>query len=142
MLPDAEARLKSLLADDAAANAEWAETSKLKNDPRVTRIGRFLRKSSLDELPQLWNIIRGEMSFVGPRPVTSEELCRYGEDAALYLACKPGITGLWQIHGRNDVDYASRVAFDARYARERSVLLDLRILLLTIPVVLGRKGAY
>jgi lipopolysaccharide/colanic/teichoic acid biosynthesis glycosyltransferase len=142
MQMDAQARLDALLRDDPAARGEWERARKLRDDPRVTPVGRFLRKTSLDELPQIWNVIRGDMSFVGPRPVTNDELVRYKEDAPLYLSCKPGITGLWQITGRNDAEYDHRVALDAKYARSQSFLLDLRILVMTVPAVLSGRGAY
>ena len=142
MALDADAQLKALLDSNHLVREEWAEQFKLKNDPRVTRLGYFLRRTSLDELPQLWNVIKGEMSFIGPRPIIADELPLYGEDAPAYLACRPGISGLWQVNGRNDVSYEERVALDTRYAREWSLLLDARILLLTLPVVLRAKGSY
>ncbi|HTO39825.1 MAG TPA: sugar transferase [Rhizomicrobium sp.] len=142
MVPDAEHRLKHILETDPVARAEWARDFKLKNDPRITLIGRFLRKTSLDELPQFLNVLVGEMSIVGPRPVTRQELSLYGENVELYLACTPGITGLWQVSGRNDVSYANRVALDIRYALTWSPLQDLKIMLKTLPVMITRKGAY
>lgn len=141
MVPDAEARLAEYLAENAEARAEWARDVKLKNDPRVTRLGAFLRKTSLDELPQLFNVLRGEMSFVGPRPVPRKELEeRYGNRASIYTSLKPGITGLWQVSGRNDVSYARRIALDARYGQIQSFALDTKIILKTALAVLNRTG--
>ncbi len=114
----------------------------IKNDPRITKIGQFLRKTSLDELPQLWNVFRGEMSLVGPRPVIEKELERYAGDADYYLMAKPGMTGLWQVSGRNDVNYDVRVYFDAWYVKNWSLWNDIAILFKTINVVLRRDGAY
>ena len=111
-------------------------------DPRVTRVGSFLRRTSLDELPQLLNILRGEMSLIGPRPVVSAELERYGEDAHFYKLVYPGLTGLWQVSGRNDVSYAERIRLDAEYSTEWSFALDLKILIRTLPAVLRGTGAY
>ena len=108
----------------------------------MTRIGHFLRRTSLDELPQLINVLRGEMSLVGPRPITDAEMCKYGRAASFYLCTKPGITGLWQVSGRNDTDYQRRVAIDRYYAERASLLMDVVILLRTVRVVLGRRGAY
>lgn len=142
MMPNAQEVLEKLLASDAEARAEWGRDFKLKNDPRVTRIGRFLRQSSLDELPQLWNVLRGEMSLVGPRPVIEEELERYENKKDFFLEAKPGITGLWQVSGRNDMTYEERVQLDAWYARNWLIWYDLVILLKTIRVVFGKKGAY
>lgn len=141
MVPDAEARLAEYLAENAEARAEWAREVKLKNDPRVTRLGAFLRKTSLDELPQLFNVLRGEMSFVGPRPVPRKELEeRYGNRASIYTSLKPGITGLWQVSGRNDVSYARRIALDVRYGQIQSFALDTKIILKTALAVLNRTG--
>ena len=142
MVPHAERELQRILDRDPVARAEWERDFKLKNDPRVTLIGRFLRKTSLDELPQFLNVLVGEMSVVGPRPVTPQELSLYGENAQIYLACTPGITGLWQVSGRSDVSYANRVALDVRYALTWSPLQDLKIMLLTLPAMLSRRGAY
>jgi lipopolysaccharide/colanic/teichoic acid biosynthesis glycosyltransferase len=108
----------------------------------VTAIGRFLRRTSLDELPQLWNVLRGEMSLVGPRPVVEQELERYGHDVRYYLMAKPGITGLWQVSGRNDVDYAKRVSLDVSYVQRWSLSQDVAILVKTVGVVMRREGAY
>lgn len=143
MVLDADQVLKDLLARDPAAARDWAETRKLRHDPRVTPVGRFLRATSLDELPQIFNVLRGEMSFVGPRPVVNEELQKhYGSAAADYAAVRPGITGLWQISGRSDTTYGERVELDRRYVREFSLMQDLRIMVRTVPAVLARRGAY
>lgn len=142
MVPNAEQVLRELLERDPEIKAEWVRDHKLRRDPRVTRLGRFLRRTSLDELPQLWNVMRGEMSLVGPRPVVREELLRYGRNVRTYLAAKPGITGLWQVKGRNDTDYRRRVVLDTYYVRNQNLLLDLYILLKTTRVVLGGSGAY
>ncbi|WP_149535522.1 sugar transferase [Siccirubricoccus phaeus] len=143
MVVDSAERLARLLDSDPAARAEWEATRKLKRDPRVTWIGRLLRASSLDELPQLINVLRGEMSLVGPRPVIQAELnAHYGAAAEHYLSVRPGITGLWQISGRNDTTYAERVALDVRYAVNPSLLADVKILLRTPMAVIARRGAY
>ncbi|MDV7341619.1 exopolysaccharide biosynthesis polyprenyl glycosylphosphotransferase [Terasakiella sp. A23] len=135
--------LEEILENDPVARAEWEKNFKLKNDPRITPIGNFIRKTSIDELPQLFNVLKGEMSLVGPRPVVRKEINDYyGKEAGLYTAVIPGITGLWQISGRNDTTYEKRVDLDSRYARSWSVFLDLKILLMTPIVVLYRKGAY
>src|SRR5215470_9969929 len=133
MVVDSSERLRQLLASDPAAAAEWAANRKLRNDPRITAIGAILRKSSLDELPQLFNVLRGEMSIVGPRPVTEEELDRYSNSVNAYLACRPGITGLWQVSGRSSTSYSRRVACDTFYAHNWSMTLDAKILVVTIP---------
>lgn len=141
MYPGAEARLQELLAQDAALKAEWEKNFKLKNDPRVTGIGDFLRRTSLDELPQLLNILKGEMSLVGPRPVVSREITDYyRENAVFYYLIPPGLTGLWQVSGRNNPDYDSRVMMDVWYVKNWNPLLDIVILLRTIGVVLKREG--
>jgi len=142
MAIDAEQRLSELLAHDPAARAEWARDHKLRNDPRVTRLGDFLRKTSLDELPQLFNVLRGEMSLVGPRPIVDAEVAKYGRRFESYCAVKPGITGLWQISGRNDTTYRARVALDCIYARQRNLLMDGVIIAATVPAVLLRRGSY
>ena len=142
MVIDSQARLEALLANDPAARAEWEATRKLKNDPRITRIGRFLRSTSLDELPQLINVLLGEMSLVGPRPVQEAEIDRYyGASAAHYMAVRPGITGLWQVSGRSETSYESRVALDVSYVSRPSLLADISILLRTPVAVLSRRGA-
>jgi len=143
MVIDSQARLEALLASDPTARAEWEATRKLKNDPRITRIGRFLRSTSLDELPQLINVLRGEMSLVGPRPVQEAEIDRYyGASAAHYTAVRPGITGLWQVSGRSETSYESRVALDVSYVSRPSMIADLTILLRTPFAVLSRRGAH
>lgn len=141
MTPDAERMLEAHLMAHPDAAAEWARSFKLKDDPRVTRIGRFLRATSLDELPQLLNVLRGEMSLVGPRPVTAQELDFYGRDVVLYLETRPGMTGLWQVRGRSNTTYADRVLYDVWYVKNWSLWHDLAILAKTIPVVMRRIGA-
>jgi lipopolysaccharide/colanic/teichoic acid biosynthesis glycosyltransferase len=139
---DADARLAALLARDPAAAAEWRLNRKLRDDPRTLgRIGRILRASSLDELPQLLNVVRGEMSMVGPRPIVEEEIPRYDTMFRYYAAVRPGLTGLWQVLGRNNISYARRVRLDAAYVRKRALTLDLWILWRTPPAVLLRRGA-
>jgi Undecaprenyl-phosphate galactose phosphotransferase WbaP len=142
MVPNADQVLRNLLEHDPELKAEWARDHKLRHDPRVTPIGAFLRRTSLDELPQIWNVLRGEMSLVGPRPVVREELMRYGRNVWAYFAAKPGLTGLWQVNGRNDTSYRRRVVLDTYYVRNQSFLLDLYILLKTTRVVVGGSGAY
>ncbi|QUD86037.1 sugar transferase [Phenylobacterium montanum] len=142
MLVDADQRLQLLLTQDPAARAEWDRDHKLRDDPRITGLGTFLRRSSVDEIPQLINVLRGEMSLVGPRPIVAAEAKRYGHYMRHYCSVNPGITGLWQVSGRNDVSYRRRVALDVTYARSKSFLLDLKILLATIPAVLLRRGSY
>jgi exopolysaccharide production protein ExoY len=142
MVPDADTALGHHLAANCQAAAEWRACRKLKDDPRVTPLGLVLRKTSLDELPQLFNILVGNMSIVGPRPVVSAELANYGASVEHYLSARPGLTGLWQISGRNDIDYASRVALDRRYVEEWSFGRDLTIILKTIIVVLSSRGCY
>lgn len=142
MVVNGDEVLKAHLEINAAARAEWAAKSKLRDDPRVTRIGKFLRAFSLDELPQLWNVVRGEMSLVGPRPVSTRELDFYGEDLPYLLAATPGLTGLWQVSGRSDTTYAERVALDKRYVAEWRLWRDVAIIGKTFGVILFRKGAY
>ena len=142
MCVNAKARLEELLKNDPEAKAEWERDFKLKNDPRITKSGAFLRKTSLDELPQIFNVLKGEMSLVGPRPVIQEELERYGEYVGDYLMVKPGITGMWQVSGRSDIDYQERVLLDSWYVRNWSVWIDIVMLFKTFKVVLLRKGAY
>ncbi|MBE1187843.1 undecaprenyl-phosphate galactose phosphotransferase WbaP, partial [Escherichia coli] len=134
--------LDRLLENDPEAKKEWDATFKLKNDPRITKIGAFLRRTSLDELPQLFNVLKGEMSLVGPRPIISAELGRYNEEVDYYLLSKPGMTGLWQVSGRSDVDYETRVYLDAWYVKNWSMWNDIAILFKTISVVLKKDGAY
>jgi exopolysaccharide production protein ExoY len=142
MSVDAEARLENLLATNPLARAEWEREHKLRDDPRITPIGAFLRKSSLDELPQFFNILRGDMSLVGPRPIVDAEVARYGKHFRHYCAVRPGLTGLWQVSGRNDVSYRDRVVMDVAYVRSKCVTLDLEILFKTVPAVLLRRGSY
>jgi len=143
MHPDAEERLQEILKDNPKLREEWMTAYKLKNDPRVTWIGQFLRKTSLDELPQFWNVLKGDLSVVGPRPVTEEELTQeVGPHAARFLAIRPGITGPWQVSGRSDTSYHDRICFDIHYIRHRSFLWDLYLILLTIPAMITTRGAY
>ena len=142
MVADADAQLKLYLSQHPELHEEWERDHKLKNDPRVTWFGRFLRRTSLDELPQLWNIFCGEMSLVGPRPIVSAEIPKYGERFVLYQKVRPGLSGLWQVSGRNDTTYAERVALDCYYVRNWSVWIDLVILARTVRVVVFGKGAY
>jgi len=142
MVPNADEVLRDLLHQDPQLQSEWRRDHKLRNDPRITAIGRFLRRTSLDELPQLWNVLKGDMSLVGPRPVVRDEWQRYGRRLDTYLAAKPGVTGLWQVMGRSDSCYRRRVALDSYYVRKRSLLLDVSILLRTVKVVLWGRGAY
>jgi exopolysaccharide production protein ExoY len=141
MVTDAPERLRRLLESDPSAAAEWATNRKLRNDPRITAIGGILRKSSLDELPQLFNVLKGDMSIVGPRPVTDEELERYASSVNAYLSCRPGITGLWQVSGRSTTTYNKRVACDTFYARNWSMALDVKIIAVTIPALLVSDNA-
>lgn len=140
MVVDAEERLEELLARDPEAKRQWLADRKLDHDPRITASGHLLRKTSLDELPQLLNVLRGEMSLVGPRPVTAAELKKYGESAKSYTSLRPGLTGKWQVSGRNDVSYACRVAMDDSYARSFSIKGDIILLCRTVAVVLGATG--
>jgi len=142
MVTDSDERLKRYLEDNPGAKEEWETNFKLKNDPRVTRLGRFIRKCSIDELPQLWNVLIGDMSLVGPRPIVIEEKSYYGVSYNYYEDSKPGITGLWQISGRSDIDYSERVNMDVTYSRNWSLWLDIVIILKTIPTIMGRSGAY
>ena len=141
MVTDGDAVLRRHLDAHPAARIEWERNRKLRNDPRVTRFGHVLRKYSVDELPQIINVLLGDMSLVGPRPVATDELERYGHAVEAYLAARPGITGLWQTSGRSDTTYEQRVALDSRYAAEWTFMLDFLILLRTIPVVLGARGS-
>ncbi|MBV9991144.1 MAG: sugar transferase [Alphaproteobacteria bacterium] len=142
MVVDAEERLARLLRDDPEALAEWQKDHKLRNDPRVTPFGRFLRRSSIDELPQLFNVLRGEMSIVGPRPIVDAEVPRYGRRIASYYRVKPGITGIWQVSGRNDVEYRTRVAMDCLFAKSVRPSLYIYLVVATVPAVLARRGSY
>jgi lipopolysaccharide/colanic/teichoic acid biosynthesis glycosyltransferase len=141
MVPEAEAKLEQILRKDPAAAAQWAQYQKIDNDPRVTRLGRVLRRTSLDELPQLWNVLRGDMSLVGPRPVTPAELSRYGSAASDYISVRPGVTGLWQVQGRNSLTYDDRVLLDQQYAQGLTLRRDLRILAMTVSTVLAGTGS-
>ena len=142
MWTDAEKRLNSVLDKDPEAAKEWAENHKLKKDPRVTKLGKLLRKTSLDELPQLWNIIKGEMSLVGPRPIVKDEIKKYGRYYGAYASVPPGVTGLWQVSGRNNTAYQDRVLMDAEYATSQNIWADVKILLQTLPAVITLRGAY
>jgi exopolysaccharide production protein ExoY len=142
MAADADARLTRLLATNPAARSEWALDHKLRNDPRVTRLGGFMRKTSLDELPQLFNVLRGDMSFVGPRPIVAAEVKRYGRYFRDYCSMRPGITGIWQISGRNDTGYRRRVAMDSLLARRLTPRLYAEVLIGTARTVLTGRGAY
>lgn len=142
MAVDAEQRLATLLATDETAAREWAADQKLRNDPRITPIGGMLRKTSLDELPQLFNILAGQMSVVGPRPIVAGEVERYGRNFEHYCAVRPGLTGLWQISGRNDTTYDERVALDVRYVQTRNLHSNIEICARTIPAILGAQGCY
>jgi undecaprenyl-phosphate galactose phosphotransferase len=135
-------KLKELLEHDPAARAEWDKEFKLKNDPRITKSGAFLRKTSLDELPQLFNVFKGEMSLVGPRPIIQAEVSRYGKYIEDFYMVRPGVTGMWQTSGRNDVSYDERVQMDTWYVRNWNVWFDIVLIWRTIGVVLGKKGAY
>jgi undecaprenyl-phosphate galactose phosphotransferase len=142
MCVNAERKLQEHLASNPEARAEWDKDFKLKDDPRITKLGQLLRRTSLDELPQLFNVLRGEMSLVGPRPIVADEVARYGERFVAYRNCRPGITGLWQISGRNDISYRARVRLDSFYAARWSMTKDLFILMRTVAVVFRRSGAY
>ena len=142
MVPQSAEVLQHLLATDPSARREWERDHKLRQDPRVTRLGAFLRKTSLDELPQFLNVLAGQMSIVGPRPIVREEVARYGRYFAAYCAQRPGVTGLWQISGRNNTSYRRRVAIDTVYSRSRSVRLYLYILAMTPCAVINSRGCY
>jgi Undecaprenyl-phosphate galactose phosphotransferase WbaP len=144
MRRDADRILSRLLSESPDLQEEFRNDFKLRNDPRITRLGRFLRRSSLDELPQFLNVLRGDMSLVGPRPIVRQELPRYGDQMEEVLAVRPGLTGLWQVSGRNNLSYDERVALDLRYARHRSFWMDLTIIIKTVGVILDPRdrGAY
>jgi Undecaprenyl-phosphate galactose phosphotransferase WbaP len=142
MVVNAEEALQTYLSECPDARREWIEGQKLRNDPRVTALGRFLRKSSLDELPQLFNVLAGHMSLVGPRPITDGEIPRYGDKILAYMAMRPGLTGLWQISGRSNCTYEERVRLDARYVSEWKLRTDIMILLRTVPALLRQDGSY
>lgn len=141
MVADAEECLQKHLDANPDAKAEWESHRKLSNDPRVTCLGRFLRKTSLDELPQFWNVLCGDMSLVGPRPITQDEMRYYGDRIDYYLAVRPGITGLWQVSGRSTSGYEDRVKLDVEYVKTRSLRKDLQIVIKTVWVVLSQDGA-
>lgn len=142
MVSDAQHRLEEYLAENPAARREWEESFKLTHDPRVTKLGAFLRRTSLDELPQLWNVLWGDMSLVGPRPIVTQEIERYGENIKEYYMVPPGITGIWQVNGRSDTTYEERVAMDTWYVRNWSIWIDLVYLFKTVKTVFTGKGAY
>ena len=143
MVVDSDGRIQEYLRANPEAAKEWEETHKLKHDPRVTKIGAFLRKTSLDELPQLFNVIRGQMSLVGPRPIVDEEVIKYDVFFSDYTMVRPGMTGLWQTSGRSDTSYSRRVRLDAWYVRNWNIWLDISLLVKTVRVVLSsRSGAY
>jgi exopolysaccharide production protein ExoY len=141
MHPDGERILFAHLEHSSQARTEWHETRKLRQDPRITPVGKVLRQTSLDEIPQIFNVLVGQMSFVGPRPIVRKERCKYGERFAYYLAARPGITGLWQISGRSTLSYDARVILDEMYVRNWTLQADLRILLKTPQAILRRDGA-
>lgn len=141
MVRDADKRIAHILATDPSAALEWRETQKLENDPRIHCAGRFLRKTSLDELPQFINVLRGEMSVVGPRPIVADEAKQYGEYYSDYLSVRPGVTGLWQVSGRSDTSYSDRVALDVEYVSNHNMLQDVAIIAKTVSVVLSCNGA-
>ncbi|MCL2008431.1 MAG: undecaprenyl-phosphate galactose phosphotransferase WbaP [Treponema sp.] len=142
MIMDADKKLESVLNADSRLKEEWEATHKLKDDPRITKVGKFLRRTSFDEFPQLLNILKGEMSLVGPRPVTDPEITKYGENAKRVLTVKPGLTGLWQVSGRSDTDYSERVSYDLYYIQSWSVWLDLWIMYRTPGAIIKGRGAY
>ena len=134
--------LDEYLASNPEVRREWSKSHKLRNDPRITRVGNFLRRTSLDELPQLWNVINGDMSLVGPRPIVNAEVEKYAKHFSMYVKTTPGMTGLWQVSGRNHTTYQERVALDAYYVRNWSVWMDIYLLAKTVAVVLTRHGAF
>ncbi len=141
MVPNAQEVLNDILASDDRIRRAWEAEHKLEDDPRITKIGAFLRRKSLDELPQLLNVLKGDMSLVGPRPITSDEIWRYGDNIRDYYSVRPGLTGAWQVSGRNDVSYSERVDLDVDYAKEASFAKDITILLKTVGVVISGRGA-
>lgn len=143
MSPHAEIKLVEILANDPLRRKEWEEKRKLTSDPRVTFIGKFLRKTSLDELPQFWNVIKGDLSIVGPRPVVAEEIQKYfGPKAQKILSIRPGITGPWQVLGRSDLTYSTRISMDEQYVENHSFTQDCWLILKTIPAMIRHRGAY
>jgi len=140
---DADKRLEELLKNNPELKKEWEKNFKLKNDPRITPIGSFLRKTSLDEFPQFWNVLKGDLSVVGPRPVIQDEIVKYyGDKAAFVLSIRPGLTGLWQVSGRSNTSYDVRVLLDEEYINKQSLALDIKLVLKTIPAMLTSRGAY
>lgn len=142
MYSDADQKLNALLEKSPEMRGEWERDQKLKSDPRVTKIGKFIRMLSLDEIPQIFNVFKGEMSLVGPRPIVRSEVAKYGESFEYYCSVRPGITGIWQTNGRNDTSYESRVRMDVLYAKSNNFIMDLIILYKTIPAAITKKGAY
>jgi undecaprenyl-phosphate galactose phosphotransferase len=142
MCQDADKELEILFQKDPHLKEEWEKYQKLRKDPRITRIGRFLRVLSLDELPQVFNVLKGEMSWVGPRPIVEQEIIRYGNKFSFYEKLRPGITGLWQVNGRNNTSYDSRIELDVKYACQCNFNMDLAILFKTVPATLSKNGAY
>ncbi|GAB4232938.1 MAG: hypothetical protein Tsb0021_11800 [Chlamydiales bacterium] len=143
MFRNADVRLKKILEENSTLRQEWEANQKLKHDPRVTQVGKFLRKTSLDELPQFWNVLIGDLSIVGPRPVVPEELSKHiGEKASTILSVRPGITGLWQVSGRSNTSYRRRVRLDEKYVHNLSFMLDLTLIAKTVPVMITSRGAY
>jgi exopolysaccharide production protein ExoY len=142
MAPDAERRLLNYLAADPNAQQEWTLNHKLRNDPRITRVGRIMRRTSLDELPQLFNVLKGDMSLVGPRPIVVDEIEKYQEHYGLYASARPGLTGLWQVKGRNHTTYAQRVGYDVDYLQNWSLIRDIKIVCMTFTRVIDQKGAF
>ena len=141
MVPDAEAMLTNLICGNELLRAAWETDRKLQNDPRITKLGIFLRSKSLDELPQLFNVIRGDMSLVGPRPIVLDEKEKYGASFAYYAQVRPGLTGLWQVSGRNDISYGERVKLDADYVSNWTLRRDIEIVFKTVGVVINGRGA-
>ena len=142
MVRNSENILDEYLSKNDVARTQWDTFQKLEKDPRITPLGHFIRKLSLDELPQFWNVLKGDMSLIGPRPCMERQRSLYGKHWEHYCAMRPGITGLWQVSGRNDVSYRRRVAMDTLYARRRTIAVDLKILIMTAPAVLLRRGSY
>lgn len=141
MMTDADQELENILRSDPRAAREWRACQKLRSDPRVTKVGRVMRLTSMDEIPQLLNILAGDMSIVGPRPITADEAPRYGRHIRAYSSVNPGLTGLWQVCGRSNTTYRRRVALDVMYTRRRNLILDAWIIIMTVPAVFGRKGS-
>lgn len=143
MHADADNRLKEMLNKDPSIRKEWEQNFKLKKDPRITMIGKFLRKTSLDELPQFWNVLKGDLSVVGPRPVVADEIHKFlGKRAAKILSIRPGVTGPWQVCGRCDIDYSERIKLSEEYVDTYSLFTDLKLIAMTIPAMISSKGAY